>query len=113
LADQEVGKIGVDTPIADLVGMSQGIARNVSPKAHVIEFWLVAPETGLDIAEAFPIRKLGETHTKELIPTGKGFDLVLASISLDTLPELVARQEFHDLRENGFAEIHEPSPSWK
>jgi hypothetical protein len=98
-----VGKIGADPPIADLVRVSQGIARNISPKAHVIEFLLAAPETGLDIAEAFSIGKLGETHTKELIPTGKRLDLVSAPISFDPMPELVARQIFHDLRENGFA----------
>jgi hypothetical protein len=59
------------------------IARNVSTKAHVIDFLLVAPEKGLDIAEAFSIRKLRETHTKGLIPTGKRLDLVLAPISVD------------------------------
>jgi hypothetical protein len=69
----------------------------------VIEFLLVAPETGLDIPEAFSITQLGETHTKELIPTGKRLYLVLAPISIHTLPELVAWQIFHDLRENGFA----------
>jgi hypothetical protein len=84
LADQDMGEIGIDTPIADLVRMSQGIARNVSPNAQVIEFLLVAPETGLDIAEAFSIGKLSETHTKGLIPTGKRLHLVLAPISFDT-----------------------------
>jgi hypothetical protein len=84
LADQDLGEIGIDTPIADWVRMSQGIARNVSPEAQLIEFLLVAPETGLDIAEAFSIGKLGKAHTKELIPTGKGLDLVLAPISFDT-----------------------------
>jgi len=83
LADQDMGKIAVDAPVADLVRMSQGIARNVSPKAHVIELLLVAPETSLDIAEAFAIRELGEAHTKELVPTRKGLDLVLAPISVD------------------------------
>jgi hypothetical protein len=82
--DQEVGKIGIDASIANLVRVRQAVARNISPKAHAVELLLVAPETGLDIAEAFSIRKLDEIHTKELVPTGKGLDLVLVPISFDT-----------------------------
>jgi hypothetical protein len=56
----------------------------------MIKFLLVAPEAGLDVSEAFPISELGKSHTEELIPTRKGFDLVVALISFDALPELVA-----------------------
>ena len=77
LGDQDLGEVGVYFPIADLVGMSQGIARDFSPKAHGIEFLLVAPEAGLDVSEAFAITELGKSHTEELIPAGKGFDFVV------------------------------------
>jgi hypothetical protein len=46
-----------------------------------------------------------------LVPTGKGFDFVMAPISVDALAELVTGQKFHKLGENGFARIHKPSPS--
>ena len=93
LGDQDLGEVGVDFPIADLVGMSQGIAGDFSSKAHVIEFLLVAPEAGLDVSEAFAITELGKSHAEELIPAGKGFDLVVAPISFDALAELFVGQE--------------------
>jgi hypothetical protein len=77
----------------------------------VIEFLLVASQTGLNIAEAFAVCELGEGHTQELIPTGKKFDLVMALVPLDTLTKIVSGQEVHQLSKNGFPEIHEPSPS--
>jgi len=79
-----LSEVAVDAPIADLVGMSQGIARYVSSKAQVIEFLLIASEAGLDVSEAFAISQLSKSHTKELVPAGKGFDLVVAPISFDT-----------------------------
>ncbi len=114
LGNQDLGKVGIDPPIADLVGVSQGIAGNFSSKAHMIELLVIAPEAGLDISEAFAIGELSKSHAKELIPAGKGFDLVVAPISFDALAEFVGRQEFHELGENGFAGIHKPlSPSLK
>src|SRR4030042_6825229 len=38
LANEDLGKVGIDSPISDLVGMSQGIAQHISSEAHVIEF---------------------------------------------------------------------------
>lgn len=34
--DQRMGKVGVDSPVADLIGMGQGVARNLTANAHVI-----------------------------------------------------------------------------
>ena len=91
LGNQDLSKIGIDPPMADLVGMSQGIARNFSSKAHMIEFLVIAPEAGLDISETFAIGELSKSHAKKLIPAGKGFDLVVAPISFDALAEFVDR----------------------
>jgi len=95
LADQDMGEVGIDAPVADLIGMSQSIARYVSSKAHVIKFLLIASKAGLDVSEAFPIGELGETHTKELIPAGKRFDLVVALVALDTFLKFVLGNELH------------------
>jgi hypothetical protein len=41
---------------------------------------------------------------------------MIAVVFPDTLPEMVQGQEVHQLRENGFARIHQPSPfsmKWK
>jgi hypothetical protein len=82
----------------------------------VIEFLLIAPETSLDISEAFAIGELSKSHAEELIPAREGYDLVVAPISFYALAEFVGRQEFHELGENGFAGIHKqlsPSSKWK
>jgi len=72
---------------------------------------LAAPGAGLDVSEAFAITELGKNHTEELVPAGKGFDLVVAPISFDALAELVAGQEIQELKKNGFAGVHVSSPS--
>jgi len=95
LADQDVGEIGIDPPVADLVGMSLGVAGDSSSKAHVIELLLIATKAGLDISKAFPIRELGETHTKELIPARKRYDLAAALVPIDTFLKFVLEKELH------------------
>ena len=43
LSNQDVGEVAIDAPVADLIGVGQGIARDLSTKAHVIKFLLTAP----------------------------------------------------------------------
>ena len=105
-----MSEIGIDPPVADLIGMSQGVAGDPSPKAHVIELLLIAAKAGLDIPEAFPVGELGETHTEKLIPAGKGNELVAALVPLDTFLKFVSGKELHQLREHRFPSIHMPSP---
>jgi len=89
LPHEDLGKVGIDSPISDLVGMSQSIARDVSAEAHVIEFPLSRTETGLDVSEAFPIRQLSEGHAEKLVPARKVFDLVVAVVSLNAFLKFV------------------------
>lgn len=89
LANEDLGKVGIDSPISDLVGMSQGIARHISSKAHVIEFPLSRTQTYLDVSETFPIGQLSKGHAEELVPARKVFDLVMAVVSLNTFLEFV------------------------
>jgi hypothetical protein len=49
----------------------------------------------LDVSEAFSVGELGKTHTKELIPAGKGFDFVVALVALDTFLKFVLGEELH------------------
>ena len=89
LANEDLGKVGIDSPISDLVGMSQSIARDISSEAHVIEFPLSRTETCLDVSEAFPIGQLSKGHAEELVPARKVFDLVVAVVSLNTFLKFV------------------------
>ena len=43
LSNQDLGEVAIDMPVADLIGVSQGIAGDLSTKAQVIEFLLTAP----------------------------------------------------------------------
>ncbi len=49
LANEDLGKVGIDSPISDLVGMSHSIARHISSEAHVVEFPLSRTQTYLDV----------------------------------------------------------------
>ena len=40
LADKDLSKVGIDSPIPDLIGMSQSVPRDVASKTHMIEFSL-------------------------------------------------------------------------
>ena len=89
LANEDLGKVGIDSPPSDLIGMSQSIARDMSSEAHVIEFPLSRTETCLDVSEAFPIGQLSKGHAEELVPARKVFDLVVAVVSLNTFLKFV------------------------
>ena len=106
-----MSKVGVDTPVSDLIGVSEGIAGDLPADAHVIELLLGCPEAGLDVPQAFPIGQLGKGHAEILIPTREALDFVVAVVSLDTLAKIVYGQEVHQLREDCTTNVHQPSPS--
>src|SRR5512139_1302567 len=89
LADENLCKVGVNSPISDLVGMSQRIARDVASETHVIEFPLSRAQTSFDVPETFPIGQLSESHAEKLVPTREVFDLVVAVVTLNTFLKLV------------------------
>src|SRR5207253_1387449 len=69
--DQGLCKIREDPPIAQLVGVRQSRACDLTPKSHVVQ---LAPDRGqarLNIAQTFAISKLSEAHRQKLVPTGK------------------------------------------
>src|SRR2546421_8524505 len=104
--NQDLCKIGVDPPVAMLVGVCQRVARNLAPEAHMIELGLLVTKTSFDIAEAFAIGELSKGQTEELIPAGEIFDVAIALVAIDANLKLVGWEEVHELRENGSAKIH-------
>ncbi len=61
-ADQGLSEVGMDAPVAQLVGVGQGAARYIAPDAHVVELGILGTQTGLDVAQALAIGELGEGH---------------------------------------------------
>ena len=74
----------------------------------MVQFGLHRPETGLDVAQALPVRQLGEGQAEELIETREVADFVLALVAGDAGVELRQREERHDLREDGATTVHGP-----
>jgi hypothetical protein len=100
LTNENLCEVGIDSPISDLVGVSQGIARDLSSKAHVIEFPLSRTQTCLDVSETFPIGQLSKGHAKELIETRKAPSPMVALIPVNAFVEFVSGEKAHDLRKN-------------
>jgi len=57
-ADQRLSEVGVNAPIATLVGIGQSTARDSAPDTHVVELALLRTQTRFDIAQAPSISQL-------------------------------------------------------
>lgn len=98
LLDECMSKVGVDSPVANLVGVGQGVARNRAAKTHMIKLLRSCSQTRFDVSETLSIRKLRKRQSQELIPARKTFDLVVAVITLHTTAKLVSRgNKIHQL----------------
>jgi len=106
LVDEDEGKVGVDPPVAGLVGVSQVVAGDRASDAHVVKAAPHGPQARDDIAKTLPIGQLGESQGQELIETGKRLNPVISVVSTNALPELVQGKEGHDLREDGRRSVH-------
>ena len=62
VSDQHLGKVLVDSPVAHLVGVSQGVARDLAANTHVVELVPSSSQTGLDVPETFAIGELSKGH---------------------------------------------------
>ncbi len=111
--DQPLGEVGVDLPIAHLVGMGERVAGDPGAESHVVELGLGDPEAGLNIPQALPEGQLGKRHAEELVPAGEALDLVVAVVAVDALAELVRGDEVHQLGEDRPADVHGPAPLGK
>ena len=109
-ADQPLGEVGVDPPVAPLVRIGQGAARDAASDAHVVQLGLHGPQTRLDVAQALAIGELGKGQTEKLVEAREAADLVLALVAGHAATELLQRQEVHDLREDGASGMHGALP---
>ena len=103
-------QIGVDSPVASLVGIGQRAVGDVTADARVIESRAQDAQTGLDVAQTFAAGQLSKGHAQELVPTGKTADLVVALVAIHTTSEFVSGDKIHQLREDSFSSIHGPHP---
>jgi len=66
--DQDLGQIGIDSPVSSLVGVGQTAAGNSASQSHVVEFAPDRTQSRFDISQALPISQLGKGHAEELLP---------------------------------------------
>ena len=106
LGDEDVREVGIDPPVAHLVGMGQVVAGDRAADSHVKEPIIYRSQAGHDIAQTFAVGQLGKGRTEELIETRKSLDLVVSSITPHVFSEFVHRQKGHDLGEDGRRGVH-------
>ena len=109
--DQGLGEVGIDAPVAHLVGIGQGIARDPTVDPHVVELPALGAKASLDIPQALAVGELCECHAEELIETSKRLDLAVAVVAPHALAEGVQRHVLDDLGEDEFACVHAPLTS--
>lgn len=73
----------------------------------MIELLVLRSETNLCFSEALPIGQLSEGHTKKLVETAEGFDLVISVVGLNATAKNLQWHVFHHLSENKFACKHD------
>lgn len=115
-ADEDLGEVGVDAPRPSFVGVGQSAARDATSNSGVIKFRFHRSQTSFDVAQAFPISQLGESHAEKLIVTGELSDSLVATITAHAFVEIVLGKEVHQLRKDDTSGVHQPSLStqkWK
>ena len=101
-----LSQVGVDTPVPCFVGLGQGAAGHPASKPQTIQQLAAGTQTGLDVAQAFPVGQLGKAHGQKLLPAGETAHLAVPSVTLDTAPELLRVNSFHNLGKDGSSWVH-------
>ena len=109
-ANQRLGELEVDTPVASFVGVGKGTATDIATNAQVIELGRLCAQAGFDVAQTLPVGKLSEGHAQELIETAEAANVEIAVILRDQPAKGVPRCGLHDLREHELASVHRHLP---
>lgn len=109
-ANQNLTQIGPNAPIAAFVRIGKCAARHLRPNSHMVEFGFHRAQTSFDIAEAFPISQLSESHAEELVQARKFLNLVIAMITIHALSKFVQRNKIQNLGEYSSSDVHRPLP---
>ena len=108
--DQQGGYVGPNAPVARLVGVGQRRAMHRVAKAHRVKFVRIGAKRYLDIAQALAPRQLRKRHHTKLFCTAQTANARVAAVTIDDTTKARPRHEFHNLRKQRLADIHEISP---
>ena len=104
--NQRLREIGIDAPVARLVGIGQRRTRHTAANTHVVQLAAHRAQAGLDVAQALAIGELGEGHRQILIPAGEVLCVVVPTITSDALVKFLVGQMLDQLRKYGAARVH-------
>src|ERR1035437_859692 len=104
--NRRLREVGVDAPIAGLIGVRQSGPRNVPAESEVIKLLRHGTQAGFAVAQTIAKSQLRETHAQKPIPAGKTARFVIASVARHAFLEFVDGQVFHPLGEDQLACVH-------
>src|SRR5271154_386710 len=88
---------------------SASVERATAAPMPVVKLAGLSRQTHFDIAQAFAIGQLREGHNAKLLSATEAARPVIAAVSIDDAMEGLPRQELHDLRKQGLADVHDDS----
>ena len=106
LTDQPLRKVGMDAPVARLVGVGQRRAPNRLAKSHVVQLGLLSRQAHLDVSQALAVGQLGEGHDPKLLRARQCTNALVAIVARDVPGECRPGQEIHELGEQRLACVH-------
>jgi hypothetical protein len=105
LTNQNLGQIGIDTPVPVLVCIGQIGACDIAPESHCVEV-PTAAQARLDVPKALAEGHLRKRHRQKMVPCGEPSTFPLHWVAGRTALKLLTVQSVHDLGENGPAFVH-------
>jgi|SRR5688572_7921277 len=78
----------------------------MATQPEVVQLARLGAEAILDIAEAFSIGQLRESHAQILVEARKSADVEIALVFADQAAERMPRREFHYLSEDQLSSVH-------
>jgi hypothetical protein len=106
VAQQTLGQVGVDAPVALLVGVGQRGAMHGAVQPQMVAPRGLGVQTRFDVAEAFTPGELSEDQTDELLPAGELRDVVIAVVAADAAMKMLRMNPIEQLSEDVFSSVH-------
>ena len=100
--------IGVDPPVALLIGRRQRVPGGVAAHAQVREPFGERAQRGLDVPHAVAVGQLRDGHDQALVSAGEAVHAASSLVSLDAAVEGNARCVCYEVRKTGASRVPHP-----
>ena len=105
LKHQPLRQLGIDTPVAALVGFCQSGTPHGRTKAHRVELGWLGAETCFDVPQTLAISQLGKGHGAELFGATEVAHSAVTAIAGHTAGERSPGKKIHQLRKQQLASV--------